>query len=247
MGGRERQGLEREGRGRRLWPNTEGPGVSTPEPAHGHPSPKSVRPGSRGDLSPYQAQARRSSQQYQLPGHTHTGTARPWGTSRPGQWAPSRPFHRPGNGTLPKSQSRLGWGGDRGSQASALSGPSSASYTHSVALKTCFSDPPPHPSPRRGVRGAGCGARGLLCRDRADGSNQTPGRSWDIDRFWREGGGVWAPGQARPRPGASLPGPCRQQHREAICLSTCLSATSTQSPQGPGAALPGASLRQTQC
>lgn len=65
-----------------------------------------------------------------------------------------------------------------------------------------------------------------------------------IDRFGREGGRVGgrAPGQAQATAGARAGGggfTPRQRHGEAICPPTCLPATGTNSPRGPGAPLLG--------
>lgn len=78
----------------------------------------------------------------------------------------------------------------------------------------------------------------------ADAGNQTPGRSRRSTASGGRGAASAAGLPAKPRPrqargpggGGFTP---RQRHGEAICPPTCLPATGTDSPRGPGAPLLG--------
>lgn len=100
-----------------------------------------------------------------------------------------------------------------------------------IRPRTCFSETC-HPSPGDGVQGR--------LQTRAIRRQEGAG-----DRPLREGGGPRRRPGSRPSPGHGrregrrggfTP---RQRHGEAICPPTCLPATGTDSPRGPGAPLLG--------
>lgn len=109
------------------------------------------------------------------PGHPHTGQPGP--PPSPARRAPSPPRVR-GHGTAREGR------GDGDSVAAFAALP--PTLTPPKWPRTCFSDPPPPSPPHHGVGWA-------VCREAADGSTETPGRSWDRPPL-EEGGPRGQPG-----------------------------------------------------
>lgn len=163
---------------------------------------------------------------------TRALTARPWAifTALPGGHCPD-PLsqmgkQRPREAQQPTRDHTASEGWEVGTRAFALCRPTLHALLPQCGPKRASQNPHHH---HHHLLATGCGA---VCRA-SSRQEQLDARKEPGYRPPLEEGGPCRQLGSRPStgqaggPGASLPGLCRRQHRKAICLSTCLSATGT--------------------